>query len=70
MELKPCRRCGGSGEIVVRGLSHNPNCGFPTPDPQCDREYECPDCKGDGSQIRADLELIADLAATPGEHAE
>lgn len=51
--LIDCPRCHGEGEIGARGYSHNPNCGFPTPDPQCDTTARCPDCHGDGT-VRPD----------------
>lgn len=50
----PCRRCGGSGYD-------------PDPEPRIARS--CPACHGDGTQVRADLELLADLIAMPGDRA-
>lgn len=43
-----CPRCGGGGEVVERGLSHNPYCGFPTWDPQEDVGHRCDFCHGEG----------------------
>jgi len=59
-ELAPCPTCDGSCEVL---FNHGPRYAG-GPDPQCDDWAVCPDCKGDGTQIRGDLELLADLAAT------
>lgn len=53
--LAPCNVCGGTGYNPPRQLAHG-GYGF---------GGKCEACKGDGTQIRADLELIADLASTP-----
>lgn len=43
-----CPRCHGDGTVTVRGYSHNPNCGFATPDPQADTDARCDMCHGAG----------------------
>lgn len=58
-DLRYCGRCKGSGEITFNPSRNR--------DPQCEDYATCPDCLGDGTQVRADLELIADLAATPSD---
>lgn len=42
-----CETCEGLGAVTVNRT--NP-CGY-GPDPQCDRDCQCPDCLGDGEVV-------------------
>jgi DnaJ-class molecular chaperone len=47
-KLVDCKQCGGSGEVHEVGYSLNPYTGLRSPDPQCQRDYPCPRCHGEG----------------------